>query len=385
MLWMSVEYVRDGDTMNIERGLSETLLRFYEAASTDGGWDKALNPLNALFQTAGATLHHIIRGEHSSVRYWGAGIDQSIERAYLRDFATMDVRVAAAAAAPESAVVTDLDLVPLDTMRTHPFYHEFLYPNHYGLFLCAIAVQRPHLTIGVSLQLERKAGTPSAEQVRILRLMTPHIRQAMLIHHELGLSVAREAAQKAALDQVRAPVFLVGSALQLRWANRAGDQALSAGDPVTCRAGMVTMRHPEDHAALARAVHVVCDAMLTGTEPLEIALQSQDDTRPIRALVAPAPSSSTSRTPLAILILCLPASALPITTRLPSVYRLTVAEDRLARHLAAGGSVEEFAECHDISVNTVRTHLKRLFEKTGTARQGELIALIYQNLSGIGW
>ncbi len=370
--------------MTIERTMSETLLRFYEAAATDGAWHLALEPLNALFNTAGATLHHIVRGENPSVGYWGAGIDRAIERSYQRDFASIDVRVFAAAGVQEGEIVTDLDLVPGDTMRTHPFYHEFLYPNHYGLFLCAIAVQRPQLTIGVSLQLERKTGAPSAEQAQMLRLMTPHIRQAMLIRQELDLSATREAAQKAALDQVRAPTFVLGPALQLHWTNRAGDLALSAGDPVTCRAGKVIVSHPASHTALARAVRSVCRDGLADAEPLELALQSEGVTRPTRALIAPAPLSSAGPR-LAILILCLPGSPWPATTRLPALYRLTAAEDKLARHLASGGSLAEFAEGQGVSTNTVRTHLKRLFEKTGTGRQGELVTLLHQNLNGIGW
>ena len=57
-------------------------------------------------------------------------------------------------------------------------------------------------------------------------------------------------------------------------------------------------------------------------------------------------------------------------------YDLTPAEARLAAALAEGESLEEAAELLGITRNTARTHLKRIFAKTGTNRQGALVRLL---------
>jgi DNA-binding CsgD family transcriptional regulator len=57
-------------------------------------------------------------------------------------------------------------------------------------------------------------------------------------------------------------------------------------------------------------------------------------------------------------------------------YGLTLTEARLATALAEGASVEEAAAAMGVTRNTVRTHLKRIFAKTGTNRQGALVRLL---------
>ena len=60
-------------------------------------------------------------------------------------------------------------------------------------------------------------------------------------------------------------------------------------------------------------------------------------------------------------------------------YGLTPAEARVAVLLASGFSLDEIVERLGIGANTVRTHLKSIFAKTDTRRQGELIRLLLSN------
>jgi DNA-binding CsgD family transcriptional regulator len=67
----------------------------------------------------------------------------------------------------------------------------------------------------------------------------------------------------------------------------------------------------------------------------------------------------------------------PVNLRwLQRFYGLTPTESRLAREIAAGRNVNEAAETLGISVGTARVHLKHIFDKTGTCRQGELVHLL---------
>lgn len=64
-------------------------------------------------------------------------------------------------------------------------------------------------------------------------------------------------------------------------------------------------------------------------------------------------------------------------------YGLTKSEAQLALELAQGMSAEEFASEKNISINTVRTHLRSLFAKTETSRQAELVSLLLRVTAGI--
>ena len=55
---------------------------------------------------------------------------------------------------------------------------------------------------------------------------------------------------------------------------------------------------------------------------------------------------------------------------------LTPAESRLAVRLARGESVQDIMAATGRSENTVRWHLRQIFQKHGLTRQGELIRLV---------
>lgn len=65
------------------------------------------------------------------------------------------------------------------------------------------------------------------------------------------------------------------------------------------------------------------------------------------------------------------------------LYDLTLAEARLAQGLAAGTRLDDVAQDLGISRNTATTHLKRIFQKTSTERQAELVALLVAGPLGI--
>ncbi len=64
------------------------------------------------------------------------------------------------------------------------------------------------------------------------------------------------------------------------------------------------------------------------------------------------------------------------TRVLARLYGLTEAEARLLQALILGKKLETFADEVGVSMNTVRSHLKQVFRKTGTNRQPELVSLV---------
>ena len=61
---------------------------------------------------------------------------------------------------------------------------------------------------------------------------------------------------------------------------------------------------------------------------------------------------------------------------LQNLYGFTPAESRVAAELMQGESIEEAAKDLDVSLNTARTHVRHLFEKTDTHSHRELVRLL---------
>lgn len=64
---------------------------------------------------------------------------------------------------------------------------------------------------------------------------------------------------------------------------------------------------------------------------------------------------------------------------LQELYGLTNAEARVLYHVVLGRSLIETAQILELSEGTVRTHIKRIFSKTNTHRQNELLHLVLTN------
>ena len=68
--------------------------------------------------------------------------------------------------------------------------------------------------------------------------------------------------------------------------------------------------------------------------------------------------------------------AAPPTDTLRVLYGLTPAEVRICELMLQGMTPNEISEQIGVAVSTARTHLLRIFQKTGTARQADLVRLV---------
>jgi DNA-binding CsgD family transcriptional regulator len=69
---------------------------------------------------------------------------------------------------------------------------------------------------------------------------------------------------------------------------------------------------------------------------------------------------------------------MPQAAFLKTKFGLTTAEARLVLRLMMGDSLQCAANALGIKYETVRTHLKSIFQKTGTRRQAELVIVVIQ-------
>lgn len=83
-----------------------------------------------------------------------------------------------------------------------------------------------------------------------------------------------------------------------------------------------------------------------------------------------------ARDPIAIDKSALYAFPVPTLGLLQECFKLTQAESRLAQFMARAETIEDAACALGIKLCTARTQLAAIFEKTATARQAELVALL---------
>jgi DNA-binding CsgD family transcriptional regulator len=98
--------------------------------------------------------------------------------------------------------------------------------------------------------------------------------------------------------------------------------------------------------------------------------------RPLIMNFVPVPVLSEDGPHSVLLLIDLDVTPLPSTSCLEQIFGLTRAEARLTLLLVGGKTLDEIAQKLHLSVATIRTQLKAVFEKTHTHRQAELVVLV---------
>jgi DNA-binding CsgD family transcriptional regulator len=215
-----------------------------------------------------------------------------------------------------------------------------------------------------------------AEKQVFARLM-PHVRRAIDIHRRLyGAQLQRDGALQA-LEALRIGVVLVDRAGRPIFANRVAEKILSRGDGLSLVRGQLRAARPQDSRKLGALIEGATKTSRgLGQESGGIlSLPSSTETE-ITVQVSPCPRLGLLE-PAALIFLGTPPRGLHLEERsVAGRYGFTRAEAKLARALADGRRLTDYADSAGITLNTAKTHLKQIFAKTGSRRQADLIRLI---------
>jgi DNA-binding CsgD family transcriptional regulator/PAS domain-containing protein len=223
----------------------------------------------------------------------------------------------------------------------------------------------------------------------LLKLLSPHICRAMTISDAFDLRTIKSDGLEAALDGLAVGVFLIDAQGGVVHHNRAAERMSLQGNVVTVREQRLWPAHPVSRAALAAAltpgvehgIPTISAPFIVGTPT--IALHSADSTTAgmIATLLPLAPSHQfasvdTLNAHWAVFVQD-PHTALPMPGEaFGKLYNLTPAELRVALALSPGLTPEAAAEILGLGLPTIRTHLQRIFAKTGTNRHTDFVRLM---------
>ena len=275
-------------------------------------------------------------------------------------------------------VVTTRDMVAPETLKRSEMFGQYLDARslHEGLRFDLWAADG--WVQDVSLIRSWSAGPFGPEELRLARMVLPHLQRAVAVARRLDAARATEAAGFAAMEALRQPVFLTDGAARVLRANAAGERLLRSAGPLVTEnrvlAGRSARATERLRATVARA------AGPGGVRGADLSLPGADASAlSISAVPAPMKEGWASM-PNAVLVLAGSPSSKPAASpeHLARLFDLTQTEAEVAQRIMAGRSVGEIARDTGRSVNTVRTHVARLMVKTGTHRQAALVATLLQ-------
>jgi DNA-binding CsgD family transcriptional regulator len=239
---------------------------------------------------------------------------------------------------------------------------------------------------GFGFCLSERAAEQTEQRVRLLDRLSPHLCRAVDASLLLGSRTDGQRQLSAVLDLMPNAAVLLDRLGRIAQTNRAADELLRLSDGIAFDADgglQLVSALPGERQALARALKdalLIASGLATSpSEPVRISRPS--GAPPLLVIAVPLPQPSFPFLELAaqarvLVVIIDPAAKSHATlSTIQAVYGLTRAEARVAFLLASGVAGAQMPATLGVSAATIKTHLRRCFEKTGTHSQVELARL----------
>lgn len=358
--------------MALSEQVSGLIDGIYEAAFVPERWNDVLHRSAQEIHADGALLFSE-RGTHSRA-FVSEGIRETVDRFNSAGWGERNVRAARLLAEYRNGFVTDRDLFSAEEIETEPMYADFLRPNGYGWGAATSVRLASSEYFIISYEKKFAAGPVGPADVRFLDFLRPHFLRAAFLSSRL--SFERFSGALSALEMIGLPSALLSADARVLLANRpfeshacllgigSRDRLIFASPTATrlmqaCLDAFKTGRY-----APVQSIPVHLDPGSGRTAVLHISPlkgNAQDFFLGAVAMVVLTPVNHANQ---------------PAEGALQSLFDLSATEARVAQAILTGKDTALIAEEFSVSVHTVRTHVKRILEKTGMSRQAELVALL---------
>lgn len=322
--------------------------------------------------SGGATIHH----------YSDSFITPHFRELYVGKLVKCDPTTAAQFLAKPGIPVSMGDVMSTDEFHKSRIFTGWVKPQGLADQAVIILDREPQDVMLAAVFRNEEQGPVDDAMRRRLALIGPHLRRAALIARAAYIPTSQQASLKEAVDALQTGVVFLDANGHIVHANEAAEALLGGLRSKTViherlglsnRAADQQLRDLIAHAATGeakcgnRSVTITVNDPAGGVYllhalPLTVGKRRQlgQDADAVVALYLRKAEF-------------MPAS---IPQVIATQFNLTPSELRVLLAIVEGGGVAEAADALGLGEATVKTHLHRLFSKTGTARQAELVKLV---------
>lgn len=271
------------------------------------------------------------------------------------------------------------DLMPRKQLINSELYQNYFEPFFINRSLLVDVWRDPLLRVRMAVDRTSAQRDFNSEERKFFDRLAKHLANSINLRSEMQNARACSQFYQQTMDQLGVGALFLNCEGQLVDANRTGSELLSQRSGLCLREGKPTISEgrsgPQFRSLLRgllnmdslapQGMRVLDD---NGNALLEIIGRRLPDNDGVLDAKAPA----------AVLLItsCRQEIREPCANLLRDLYGFTACEARLAKLLVQGYTAQEAADQLCVSINTVKTHLKGIFEKTGYNKQSQVVAIL---------
>lgn len=277
-------------------------------------------------------------------------------------------------------ILTDV----LHEYESDEFHHMIRRRADLGYIAGATIVANETQTVGLALHRSFNATPYEEDTLQLVSDLIPHLERALRIHREFIRLRVEQSALAAGFESLTMGLVLLDHLGAPVYFNPVAREILEDHPAISITNEVITPSNREDATHLRRLI-LDClqpSKMENRQRGGVIGLHHESRRHPLAVMIKPVATSELANRvdgiPVyAALYLCDPSRPIHLSAdTLGKLYKLTRTESQIAIALANGMGVEEIAQAHRRSVNTVRTQLRSIFQKTNTNSQADLIRVL---------
>jgi DNA-binding CsgD family transcriptional regulator len=353
--------------------ISSVIENIYDAALEPARWNDAVVGINDFVGTRACGI--ISKDSVSKIgeTHYYCGVDPHYIKLYSDGYSRFDPL---ARLPPLGHVVGLPDLVSYDDYSRGPFYQEWLRPQG-----CA---DTPNVLLDKSdcpVLLTFLVGgdeVMGGDMRRRIAQVAPHAQRAVMINKTIERKKSQTTTFADTLDGLSAGVFLVDLQCRVVHANAAGQDLLCEDDVLRSIGGQLVARDRQANQNLREGI---ANIRVGGEGGGTAFSMITDDGAQYVAHVLPLKSVIRTASPAslgaaaAVFVRKVELDGQSYGALVARAYGLTPAESRVMLAIVEVGGVPETSERLGVAETTVKTHLYRVFSKTGASRQADLVKL----------
>jgi DNA-binding CsgD family transcriptional regulator len=366
--------------MHSERTVVELVGLIYDAAVDPALWVPFLERLEQVLRTPWCVFHVHDLARHTCDVTAEIGFDPAFRRSYEQYYVSRNAFfIHGKKHLWPGNVCTDLRLCPDRVLFRSEFYNDWLAPQGMLRGINATVLKTDSLVSLLGLVRRKDADPPDRDDVTLVERLMPHLQRAVQLHRRLTDLHARERSARDALDSWPLGVILLDGKGSVLLMNKAAEDLVRRNDGLSMERERLRATRADETIRLRALIgKAIARSSLEPDAGGVTTLSRANSDRPLHLLVAPLSQAAAREPRPACMVFVSDPDAAPKSNEkyLQRLYGLTLAESKLAALLIQGKDVKDIADQLHVTLNTARTHLKRIFDKTNTKRQAELISLL---------